>query len=139
MGTVKILENWTLWASSGAAPNQQRQAELKLRLTSLRLTLEGVAPSDPLGREVAYSPMGAVYQYDCILVATDGSLKGDSSMGAAFVSMGERIPARRLSRSVAVFGAASSTRPELTAIALALETCLATENRTILTDSLDCH
>ena len=54
-------------------------------------------------------------------------------MDAAFVSMGERIPAR----SVAVFGSASSTRPELTAIALALEACPATENLTILTDSLD--
>ncbi len=96
MGTVKILENWTLWASSGAAPNQQR-AELKLRLTALRLTVEGVAPSDPLG--MAYGPTGVVYQYDSILVATDVSLKDDGSMDAAFVSMGERIPAR----SVAVF------------------------------------
>ena len=133
MGTTKILENWSLWASLGAAPNQQRRAELKLRLTALHFTVEGVAPSDPLGREVAYGPTGAVYQYDGILVATDGSLKDDGSMGAAFVSMGERIPAR----SVAVFCSASSTRPELTAIALALEACPATENLTILTDSLD--
>ena len=109
MGTVKILDNWTLWTSSGAEPNRQRRAELKLSLTALHLTVEGVAPSDLLGREVAYGPTGAVYQYDGILVATDGSLKGDGSLGAAFVSMGERIPAR----SVAVFGAASSTRPEL--------------------------
>ncbi len=132
MGTVKILENWTVWASSGAAPNQQRRAELKLRLTALCPTVEGVAPSDPLGREVAssYGPQGAVYQYDCILMATDGSLKDDGSMGAAFVSMGEHIPAR----SVAVFGSPSSTRPELTAIALALETCPVTENLTILAD-----
>ena len=54
-------------------------------------------------------------------------------MGAAFVSMGGRIPAR----SVTVFGSASSTRPELTAIALALETCPSIDNLTILTDSLD--
>jgi ribonuclease HI len=41
--------------------------------------------------------------------------------------------------SVAVFGSASSTRPELTAIALALETCPSIDNLTImiLTDSLD--
>ena len=56
--TTKILENWTLWASSGAAPNQQRRAELKLCLTALHFTVEGVAPSDPLGREVAYGPTG---------------------------------------------------------------------------------
>jgi hypothetical protein len=54
--------------------------------------VEGVAPSDRLGREVAYGPTGAVYQYDGILVATDGSLKGDGSMGAAFVSMGSASP-----------------------------------------------
>jgi hypothetical protein len=54
-------------------------------------------------------------------------------MGAAFVSMGERISAR----NVVVFGSASSTRPELTAIALALETRQVTGNLTILTDSLD--
>jgi hypothetical protein len=58
--TMKLFGS--LWASSGAAPNQQRRAELKLRLTALRLTVEGVAPSDPLGREVAYGPTGAVYQ-----------------------------------------------------------------------------
>ncbi len=34
-----------------------------------------------------------------------------------------------------MFGSASSTRPELTAIALALEQCPSTENLTILTDS----
>ena len=133
LGTTKTTEDWTLWASSGAAPSQQSRAELKLRLTALHLTTGGVTPSDPLGREVAYGPTGAAYQYDRIIVATDGSLKDDGSMGAAFVSMGGRIPAR----SVAVFGSASSTRPELTAIALALEKCPSTDNLTILTDSLD--
>jgi ribonuclease HI len=48
-------------------------------------------------------------------------------------SLWGRIPAH----SVTVFGLASSTRPELTAIALALETCPSTDNLTILTDSLD--
>ena len=56
-------------------------------------------------------------------------------MGAYFVSMGEpeSIPAS----SVAVFGPASSTRPELTGISLALENSPITENLTILTDLLD--
>ncbi len=53
-------------------------------------------------------------------------------MGAAFVSMGDRFPAR----SVAVFGSACSTRPELAAITLALEESLPREDLTILTDSL---
>jgi ribonuclease HI len=58
-------------------------------------------------------------------------------MGAAFVLMGEHI----LARSVTVrgFGSASSTRPEQTAIALALEEVRvpSTANLTMLTDSLD--
>ncbi len=53
-------------------------------------------------------------------------------MGAVFVSMGGRVPAR----SVAVVGAPSSTRPELTGIALALEESLPGEDLTNLTDSL---
>ncbi len=69
---------------------------------------------------------------DTLVSATDGSLKDDGRMGAAFVSIGGRVPAR----SVAVVGAASSTRPELTGIALALEESLPEEDLTILTDSL---
>jgi ribonuclease HI len=53
-------------------------------------------------------------------------------MGAAFVSMRNRLP----SRSVTVLGSASSTRPELTGIALALEASPSDEDLTILTDSL---
>ncbi len=47
--------------------------------------------------------------------------------------MGGRVPA---ARSVAVVEAASSTRPELTGLALALEESLPDEDLTILTDSL---
>ena len=110
----------------------QKLAELKLRLSDLRLTADGVDPSDSSGREAAYGPVGPAYQYPGTIVATDGSLKDDGRMGAAFVSMGDRIPAR----SLAVFGSACSTRPELTAIALALEESLPREDLTILTDSL---
>ena len=52
-------------------------------------------------------------------------------MGAAMVPMGTRIQAR----SVAVFGSASSLRPELTGITLALD-CPQDEDLNILTDSL---
>lgn len=129
---TKTSESWILWASSVVMANQQRRAELKLRLSNLRLTADGVDPSDSSGREAAYGPVGLAYQYPGAIVATDGSLKDDGRMGAAFVSMGGRIPAR----SVAVFGSASSTRPELTAIALALEESPPDEDLTILTDSL---
>jgi hypothetical protein len=52
-------------------------------------------------------------------------------MGAAFVALGNRVPAR----SMAVFGSEMSVRPELTGIALALEYCPAEEDLAILTDS----
>ncbi len=53
-------------------------------------------------------------------------------MGAAFVAKDGRLQAR----SVAVFGQPSSTRPELTGIALALEGCPDEGDLSILTDSL---
>ncbi len=66
----------------------------------------GGDPSDSSSREAAYGPVGFAYRYSGVIVATNGSLKEDGRMGAAFVSMGDRIPAR----SVAVVGSASSAR-----------------------------
>ena len=43
-------------------------------------------------------------------MATDGTLKHNGSMGAAFVPLGDRVPAR----SAAVFGTETSSRSELT-------------------------
>ncbi len=89
---------------------------------------------------MAYGPTVAAYkQYDGIIVGTDGSLKDDGSMGDAQGrrQMLERIP----TRSVAVFDSASSTLPErhdsYSLAALVLEECPSTDDRTILTDSLD--
>ena len=129
---ISTAESWTLWASSAAVTSQKSVAELKLRLSRLRLTADGVDPSDSYGREAAYGPAGKAYQHPGIIVATDGSLKKNGSMGAAFVSMRNRLPGR----SVTVLGSASSTRPELTGIALALEASPSDEDLTILTDSL---
>ena len=66
------------------------------------------------------------------MVGGDGSKRGDGGMGAAFVSKDRRIPAG----SVAVFGPPSSLRPELSALAMALEAAPLTEELTYLTDSL---
>jgi len=85
---TKTAESWTLWASSEVVANMQKLAELKLRLSDLRLTADGVDPSDSSGREAAYGPVEPAYQYPGTIVATDGSLKDDGRMGAAFVSMG---------------------------------------------------
>jgi hypothetical protein len=104
------------------------------RLGSIRLTEDGVVPLDlacPSTREVLRGPMASAYAYEgVVFVAIDGSLKHDGAMGAAFVALGNRVPAR----SVAVFGSEMSVRPELTGIYLAFEYCPAEEDLTILKD-----
>ena len=108
---------------------------LKRRADSIRLTADGVVPLDltcPSSREALLGSAGATYTLSGIVVATDGSLKRDGSMGAAMVAKDGRLPAR----SVAVFGQPSSLRPELTGIAIALEDCPGEEDLNILTDSL---
>jgi hypothetical protein len=136
VGATKTAEGWTLWASSAAVSGDSgpgiRGAQTPSIPHDLRLTADGVDPADPCSGEAAYSPVGRAYRYPGFVVATDGSLKDDGRMGAAFVCMGGRVSAR----SVAVVGAPSSTRPELTDTALALEESLSGEDLTILTDLL---
>ena len=126
---VRILEftrcndNRSDWRETTEEYKTTRYQPLRDKMAAGLPPAWSVYVSDLLGREVAYGPTGTAYQYDGILVATDGSLKEDGSMGAAFVSMEGCIPAR----SVTLFGLVSSTRPELTAIALALETCPSTD------------
>ena len=132
---TQLREAWTIWASSGAAPSAPLLSDLKRRLDNIRLTADGVIPLDLTclsAREATLGPAGAAYRYGGITVGTDGSLKSNGAMGAAYVAMGGRLPAR----SVAVHGSAASIRPELTAIALACEDCPLTEDLNILTDSL---
>ena len=77
-------------------------------------------------------PVVPAYSLSGLVVATDGSLKINGAMGAAYVSIGGRLPPR----SVIVFGQPSSIRPELTGIAMALKDCLDEEDLNILTDGL---
>jgi len=131
---VRIAQDWTLWASREAAGSAASQERQKLRLSNMRLTEDGVVPPDlscPSAREVMQGPMAAAYAFEGLIVATDGSLKHDGAMGAAFVALGNRVPAR----SVAVFGSEISVVPELSGIALALEYSLSEEDLAILTDS----
>ena len=93
---------------------------LKRRADSIRLTADGVVPLDltcPSSREALLGPACSAYTRSGVVVATDGSLKRNGSMGAALVAKDGRLPAR----SAAVFGQPSSIRQELTGIALALE------------------
>jgi hypothetical protein len=85
--TGRTAQDWTLWSSSSEA-SQERQ---KQRLGSIRLTNDGVIPLDPAcpsAREVLRGPMASAYAYEGVVVATDGSLKHDGAMGAAFVALG---------------------------------------------------
>jgi hypothetical protein len=94
--------------SSAAMSGPQALGELKVRLSRLRLIADGVDPADPCSREAAYGPVGRVYRYPGIVVATDGSIKDDGRIGAAFVSMGPSMGERLPARSVAVVGAVLS-------------------------------
>ena len=108
---------------------------LKRRADSIRLTADGIVPLDltcPSSRQALLGPAGTAYTRSGIVVATDGSLRSDGSMGAAMVAKDDRLPAR----SVAVFGQPSSLLPELTGIAMPLENCPGEEDLNILTDSL---
>ena len=132
---TKIRVGWTLWGSRSVAGSPQRREALKGQLDKMLLTTDGVTPLDPLSpsaKEATLGPAGAAYGLSGITVGVDGSCKSDGAMGAAMVPMGNRIQAR----SVAVFGSASSIRPELTAITIALEDCPEEEDLNILTDSL---
>ena len=133
--TTQTNEGWALWATQKAIDSHNGLNNLKYTLANLRLTADGTIFSDPhcpSFREVLLGPAGAAYSMGGIVAATDGSLKKDGSMGAAFVSQNNRMPAR----SVAVFGSRSSLRPELTGITLALEDCPQNVDLNILTDSL---
>ena len=134
MGAVKTDADWTLWASHGAAGSVEAQAAQRERLRRIHLSADGVTPMDlscPSAREAALGQCGQVYSYGGTVVAGDGSLKKDGSMGAAIVSLHDRVAAH----AVAVFGPASSIRPELTAIIVALEDSPGDEELTLLTDS----
>ncbi len=105
--TVRTAQDWTLWSSRAAAGSETSQEQQKLRLVNLRLTEDGVVTVDlscPSAREVLLGPMASAYKYEGVVVATDGSLKHDGAMGAAFVALGNSVPAS----SVVVFGSEMS-------------------------------
>jgi hypothetical protein len=99
--TVRTVtaQDWTLrvWSSRAATGSEASQEQQKLRLGCIRLTDDGVVPLDlacPSAREVLRGPMASAYAYEGVVVATDGSLKHDGAMGAAFVALAtEFLPA----------------------------------------------
>ena len=101
----------------------------------MTLIADGVVPfylSCLSSREAVLGQVGPAYSLSGLVVATDGSLRDSGAMGAAYVSIGGRLPPQ----SVSVFGQPSSIRPELTGIAMALKDCSDEDDLNILTDSL---
>ncbi len=77
--------------------------DLKRRLERLQLTADGVVHLDLsclFSREAVLGPVGTNYSHSRLVAATDGSLKRNGTMGAAYVSIGGWLPPR----SVSVFG-----------------------------------
>jgi ribonuclease HI len=132
---IQTKESWSLWANQKAIDSLEGLRNLRCKLNKVKLTPDGTTILDsqcPSIREILLGPAGAAYNLGGIVAATDGSLKKDGSMGAAFVTQNNQVP----SRSVAVFGSKSSLRPELAGIVLALEDCPQDVDLNILTDSL---
>jgi hypothetical protein len=93
--TARIAQDRTLWSSNAAAESEAYQRPQKLRLGSIRLTEDGVAPLDlscPSAREGLLRPMASesACAYEGVVDATDGSLKPehDGAVGAAFAALG---------------------------------------------------
>ena len=71
---------------------------LTRRLESIPLTADGVFALDLSclsSREVVFGPVGPAYSLSGLVMATDGSLKNNGAMGAAYVSIGGRLPLLR--------------------------------------------
>jgi hypothetical protein len=105
---IQSKEDWVLWASAAALEAQREEGSsadsangavmraradqvrlLKRRADSIRLTADGVVPLDvtcPSSREALLGPTGSAYTRSGVVVATDGSLKRNGSMGAALVA-----------------------------------------------------
>ena len=86
----------------------------------------------PSFKEALLGPGGASLNYSGTIIATDGAVKAEGSMGAAYVALGNRIP----SRSFVVLGPPSAMRSELSGLDQALADTLAENDLTLLTDSL---
>ena len=120
--------------SLGERPDS-RVRELRDALQAIPLTREGTVPLDstcPAFREATLGPAGSYLTHTGVVVATDGSVKDDGRMGAAFVALDNRLPPR----SFVVLGPPSSKRGEISGIEAAVDDAPGDEELTILTDNL---
>ena len=130
--SIRIRENWTLWADAKTAALSG--SELRQALRNISLSSDGAVPLDvdcPSFREAVLGPAGESLSYPGTIIATDGAVKEDGSMGAAYVALSNRIPAR----SFVVLGPPSVMRAELSGLDQAIADAPAQEDLTLLTDS----
>jgi len=127
--SVATKEAWTLWTNADTAAPQ-----LRLTMRTVRLTRDGAVPLDPdcpSFKEAQLGPGGAGFNNNGTIIATDGAVKEDGRMGAAYVALGNKIPPR----AFIVLGPPSSMRAELSGLDQALADG-PNEELTLLTDSL---
>jgi hypothetical protein len=78
--------------TAGSAAREPRVA-----LRAIPLTRDGTVPLDstcPAFREATLGPAGSYLTHTGVVVATDGSVKDDGRMGAAYVALDNRLPPR---------------------------------------------
>jgi len=132
--SIQSREDWTLWSSLLSAETDG--AQLKRELQDIVLSRDGTVPLDsacPYFREAKLGPAGAALTFPGTIVATDGAVKEDGRMGAAYVSLDAcAMPPR----SFVVLGPPSAMRAELSGIDQAVTDAPLDQDVTILTDSL---
>ena len=123
---------WELWGKKG----DQDLQDIISNLQAIKITKDGrLEDREWLAEDLHFGPAASLYTDDCVVIATDGSVQQDGSMGAAATSLSDSIP----ERMQGVGGNPSSTLAELSALQLAAEMVLErsnVKNAIILTDSL---
>ena len=130
---TKSDQPWYIWISKNSTAVWQQQ-NIVSALQKMILTRHGRAPSRIIPWEdIKYGPAAQYYDSDSILIATDGSVQNDGTMGAAATMWQDASP----DKLVGIKGNASSTSAELVALKLAVSIIPEhTPKVTILSDSL---
>jgi ribonuclease HI len=132
MRTANSGEDWLLWMPR--ATDCDAKEVMKQRIGRFHLTASGKVPFVKTGctmREAAHGPAGPYYRLAGTVAATDGSVRADGCMGCGVVYLQDRPTVR-----LAVLGAPSSSRAELSGLIEAAEDAPLYVALCILTDSL---
>ena len=122
-----------MWAS--AHTDALNRSHLTEALSALTLTKDRVVPLDvwcPSFRVALLGPTRSAMNHPGVIVAIDGAVKDDGRMGAAYLSLSNKL----LARSFVMLGQHSAMRTELSVLDQAVVDANADEEHTVLTDSL---